>query len=88
MPMKLTRKTRSSCVRRAALAAAIGVMASVGTYAAQPPAPDNTKVNARDRQPAQPTADDQKNNRTDLQMTQAIRKALRPTSRSRPTRTT
>jgi osmotically-inducible protein OsmY len=45
-------------------------------YAAQPPAPDDTKVNKRDRQPSQATADHQKNNAGDLQITQQIRKAL------------
>jgi hyperosmotically inducible protein len=43
--------------------------------AQQPPA-DNTKVNARDRQPSQVTADQQKNNKTDLELTREIRKAL------------
>ena len=76
MMMKFTWKTCSSCARSAAMAAAIGVMFSGGVDGSQPPAPDNTKVNARDRQPAQSTADDQKNNQTDLQITQAIRRAL------------
>jgi hyperosmotically inducible protein len=57
-----------------ALTAAVAFPA--GVLAEQPPAPDNTKTNARDRQPAQVTADDQKNGRTDLQLTQEIRKAL------------
>ena len=42
----------------------------------QPPAPDNTKVNARDRQPSQVTADQQKNDKADLETTRQIRKAL------------
>jgi hyperosmotically inducible periplasmic protein len=42
----------------------------------QPPAPDNSKVNTRDRKPAQVTADQQKNNKSDLETTKAIRKAL------------
>lgn len=44
--------------------------------AQQPPAPDNSKVNARDRRPSQVTADQQKNNKTDLEITRQIRKAL------------
>ncbi len=45
-------------------------------WTAQQPAPDNTKVNGRDRQPAQKTADQQTNNRTDIETTRQIRKAL------------
>jgi hyperosmotically inducible protein len=40
------------------------------------PAPDNTKVNERDQNPAQPTADQQTNNRSDRGITQQIRQAL------------
>ena len=77
MTIPIIRTNRPSWVRRVtpvmALTAAIAFPAGL---MAQPPAPDNTKSNARDRQPGQPTADDQKNNRTDLQITQEIRKAL------------
>ncbi len=41
-----------------------------------PPAPDNTKVNERDRNQAEPTADQQKNNRSDRDITQQIRQAI------------
>jgi hyperosmotically inducible protein len=64
MKIPIIRKTSSSWVRR------------VTPVLALPPAPDNTKTNARDRQPGQATADDQKNDRTDLQIAQEIRKAL------------
>jgi osmotically-inducible protein OsmY len=40
------------------------------------PPPDNTKVNERDRNPNQPTADQQKENRSDRDITQQIRKAI------------
>jgi len=40
------------------------------------PAPDNTKVNERDRSPAEATADQQKENRSDLDITQQIRKSI------------
>jgi hyperosmotically inducible periplasmic protein len=77
MTIPIIRTNRPSWVRRVTpvlvLTAAIAFPASL---MAQPPAPDNTKTNARDRQPGQPTADDQKNNRTDLEITQDIRKAL------------
>jgi hyperosmotically inducible periplasmic protein len=78
MTIPIIRKTRPGWIRRftPALALAAAVTCPAGLLASQPPAPDNTKTNARDRQPGQPTADDQKNNRTDLQLTQEIRKAL------------
>jgi hyperosmotically inducible periplasmic protein len=41
-----------------------------------PVAPDNTKVNQRDRSTAEATADQQKENRSDREITQQIRKAL------------
>ena len=47
--------------------------ASLGVYAQQP---DNTKVNERDRATNEPTADQQKNNRTDLDLTKNIRKSI------------
>ena len=40
------------------------------------PQPDNTKVNERDRNPNQTTADQQKENRSDRDITQQIRKAI------------
>lgn len=38
--------------------------------------PDNTKVNRRDRAPDQPTADQQKNNSADLDLTKNIRRSI------------
>jgi osmotically-inducible protein OsmY len=41
------------------------------------PAPaDNTKTNQRDQNPNEPTADQQKNNRSDRDITQQIRQAI------------
>jgi hyperosmotically inducible protein len=40
------------------------------------PAPDNTKVNQRDRSKAERTADQAKNNTTDREMMQKIRRAV------------
>jgi hyperosmotically inducible periplasmic protein len=40
------------------------------------PQADNTKVNERDRSANEPTADQQKENRTDRDITQQIRKAI------------
>jgi len=42
----------------------------------QPTAPDNTKVNKQDRNTGAPTADQQKNNRSDIEITAQIRKLL------------
>lgn len=39
-------------------------------------APDNTKVNERDKDQAQPTADQQKNDRSDRDITQQIRRSV------------
>ena len=40
------------------------------------PATDNTKMNQRDRNPNEPTADQQQNNRFDRDITQQVRKAI------------
>jgi hyperosmotically inducible protein len=45
----------------------------VGAFAQQP---DNTKVNKQDRAADAPTADQQKNNLSDRELTQKIRKAV------------
>ena len=44
--------------------------------ATQAPAPDNTKMNNRDRNPAQATADQQKENRSDRDITREIRRSI------------
>ena len=49
---------------------------SVSTLLLAQPAPDNTKVNTRDRAASQPTADQQKNGRTDVTITRDIRRAI------------
>lgn len=41
-----------------------------------PPAPDNTKTNERDRRANEPTADQQKENRSDRDITQQIRQSI------------
>jgi osmotically-inducible protein OsmY len=58
------------------------VMSSFGLLAAQqdnnasPEPADNTKVNQRDRSQNQPTADQQKENSSDRQLTAQIRRAI------------
>ena len=42
----------------------------------QQPRPDNTQVNKRDRAGSQPTADQQKNDRSDVTITRNIRRAI------------
>jgi hyperosmotically inducible periplasmic protein len=41
-----------------------------------PPAPDNTKVNSRDRSQTEPTADQQKENRPDREISRDIRRSI------------
>lgn len=51
-----------------------GMLATTGITLAQ--APDNTKVNKRDRSKSAVTADQQKENKTDREISAEIRKAL------------
>jgi len=53
-----------------------GVFALAQEPATQPTAPDNTKVNERDRSQTEPTADQQKDNRSDRDITQQIRQSI------------
>ena len=55
---------------------ASGAFALAQEPATQPTAPDNTKVNERDRSKDQPTADQQKENRSDRDITQQIRQSI------------
>ena len=48
---------------------------TTGTFAQQP-APDNTKMNQADRSNDQPTADQQKDNPSDRELTQHVRQAI------------
>ena len=54
---------------------ATGLLLSVGISGAMQ-APDNTKVNQRDKAKSQPTADQAKNASSDLEIMQKIRKAV------------
>jgi len=55
-------------------AAVIAIAFSLSAMAQTPP--DNSKINARDRAKGAPTADQQKDNANDRQLTQKIRQAL------------
>ena len=69
------RYTRMKHVIRSAATCGLSV-ALVAVLAAQPPPPDNTKVNARDREAAAKTADQQGNTKADVEMTRKIRQAI------------
>lgn len=62
--------------RRIGSALTCGLLLIGPVASAQTPAPDNTKTNARDRQAGQKTAGDQANNRSDLETTRQIRRAI------------
>lgn len=59
-----------------------GLLLGSGAFAlaqeptSQPTAPDNTKVNERDQNQNEPTADQQKDNRSDRDITQQIRQSI------------
>jgi hyperosmotically inducible periplasmic protein len=53
-----------------------GVLAAAQKSNGQAPAADNTKVNERDREKNEPTADQQKANRSDQDITQQIRQSI------------
>ena len=53
-----------------------GTLVFAQDSAGQNPSSDNTKLNQRDRNQSEPTADQQQNNRSDLEITRQLRKAL------------
>ena len=65
---------KTGVLRVLVLAAAPCITGSL--VAQQPPAQDNTKQNQRDRSPGEPTADQAKNNVSDRDAMQKIRKSL------------
>src|SRR5947207_15585354 len=52
------------------------LLAQQDSNSASPAPADNTKVNQRDRNPNEPTADQQKENTSDRQLTAQIRRAI------------
>jgi hyperosmotically inducible periplasmic protein len=52
------------------------LLAQEDSHSASPVPADNTKVNQRDRNPNEPTADQQKENTSDRQLTAQIRRAI------------
>lgn len=71
-------KTVCHNIGRAALATGLlfGGLLLASAQDPAPPAPDNTKTNDRDRNTNQPTADQQKENRPDRDITKQIRQSL------------
>jgi hyperosmotically inducible protein len=63
-------------LNRTKLAAATILLAGVPWCAAASPQADNTKTNKRDRDPNAMTADQQKNNSSDTELTKKIRHSL------------
>ncbi|MGA1985653.1 MAG: BON domain-containing protein [Candidatus Sulfotelmatobacter sp.] len=53
-----------------------GCMVASAQDSSQQTAPDNTKLNQRDQDKSQPTADQQKDNRSDRDITQQIRQSV------------
>ena len=71
-------RTRTFSSRAFAVACLLsGSAALANAQAPTPaPAPDNTKVNTRDAKASEPTADQQHNDKADLDITQQIRKSI------------
>ena len=66
---------RTLCIAVFLTGSLVPLWAQQDSGSQQAPA-DNTKVNQRDRNPNEPTADQQKENATDRQLTQQIRRAI------------
>jgi hyperosmotically inducible protein len=54
----------------------LGAFLPTWTQNTSTPGGDNSKVNQQDRQPTEPTADQQKNNQSDVELTRQIRRSL------------
>jgi hyperosmotically inducible protein len=67
------KSTFSILVFASLLAGSLALAQDQGSSA---PQPDNTKVNKRDNHPSQPTADQQKENRSDRDVTKQIRQSI------------
>jgi hyperosmotically inducible protein len=78
MTMKSTYRNVVRTLLCTGLLLGVGMVASAQEPSTQQvsPAPDNTKVNERDRSQNEPTADQQKDNRSDRDITQQIRQSI------------
>ena len=73
--MRVLRTTLQMCLFVTLLAVAL-TNAKGQDSSPQSSAPDNTKVNQRDKNKAEPTADQQKENKSDRELTRQIRKSI------------
>ena len=69
-------RSLKSIVGVMALSSAFLLPVSVEAWQDSPPAPDNSKVNKRDRKKSEPTADQAKNNLSDREVMRQIRRAV------------
>ena len=76
--MYLAKRVARSVLILMAFMVTTGFMTRSQAQSTEPQAtsPDNTKMNAQDRDKASPTADQQKDNRSDREITQQIRQSL------------
>lgn len=74
--MKAVYRTAVRSFLCTALLLGSGALALAQEPSTQTTAPDNTKVNERDRSKDEPTADQQKDNRSDQDITQQIRQSI------------
>ena len=66
---------RANIIATCLLCSGLGVMTAAG-YQQQPVEPDNTRANQRDRKATEPTADQQKGNKSDRNLARKIRRAI------------
>jgi osmotically-inducible protein OsmY len=69
-------RLKSLCIAAAAALALLSGGGNAFAWQEKAPAPDNTKVNQRDRSKAEPTADQAKDTSNDREIMQKIRKAV------------
>jgi len=76
--MKVAYKNVARTLLCTGLLLGVGVLARAQEPSSQqaPPASDNTRINQRDRSASEPTADQQKENRSDRDITQQIRQSI------------
>jgi hyperosmotically inducible protein len=72
----IPRETNSMNAQRMLLAITLAVSSVAPPAALSAQAPDNTKINKSDRDAGQPTADQQKENRSDREMAKKIRQSI------------
>jgi osmotically-inducible protein OsmY len=60
----------------ACTACSVGLLCAARPFQEQATQPDNTKVNKRDRSKSEPTADQQRENKSDVELAKNIRRAI------------